>query len=488
MRPTLLAFAMSLSLGLPLAAGAEARLTVYSGDYDAVVQSVAVPGGPGFARYEAPLEFTLPSGDSTQHQGGLPAALDAGSVLLRPRGNAAVRGQRFDFAVAGHDELLRRALGQTVVVEQAVGDQRATYTGVLLAAGNGLTLRLPDGRIRVLSGYAGFELPALPEGVVNAPTLAWTLAAPRAGRQAFDFAYDTAGLGWRAEYQAQVRGAGRDCRLDLEGAAMVVNRSGTGFRGVALTLVAGEPNRVAGAPVAMDMISVTGSRAKGPEAAAPAPRAAGESYAYRVPGRSDLADGSIQRLPLLEAARGLACERRYEVGTPGGWAPTRPFLDRNFNADGGERPVTASLRFDNRGPGLGVPLPAGRVRVAEGGDLLGEAMIGHVPANEEVVLALGKAFDLRAERTRSSFSLDRAGRTMTETVEFTVSNARAGAAAVRIHEPMPRWSEWELVSSSAPAVAKDAQSAAFDLPVPAGGEARLSYTVRYRWGPDVPLD
>lgn len=488
MRPTLLALATSLSLGLPLAAAAESRLTVYSGDFDAVSQSAGMPGGPGFARYEAPLAFTLPAGESVQRQGGLPAALDAGSVLLRPRGDAAVRGQRFDFAVAGQDELLRRALGQTVVVEQAVGDQRATYTGVLLAAGNGLTLRLPDGRIKVLSGYAGFELPALPEGVVNEPTLAWTLAAPRAGRQAFDFAYDTAGLGWRAEYQAQVRGAGRDCRLDLEGAAMVVNRSGADFRGVALTLVAGEPNRVAGPPVALDMITVSGSRAKVAESAAMAPRAAGESYAYGVPGRSDLADGSIQRLPLLDPARGVACERRYEIGAPGGWAPPRPLLDRNFNADGGERPVTASLRFDNRGQGLGVPLPAGRVRVAEGGDLLGEAMIGHVPAKEEVVLALGHAFDLTAERTRTSFSLDRAGRTMTETVEFTVRNAKAGAATVRIHEAMPRWSEWELVSSSVPAVEKDAQSAAFDLPVPAGGEARLSYTVRYRWGPEVPLD
>ena len=35
---------------------------------------------------------------------------------------------------------------------------------------------------------------------------------------------------------------------------------------------------------------------------------------------------------------------------------------------------------------------------------------------------------------------------------------------------------------------RDAQSAWFDLAVPAGGEARLTYTVRYRWAPDVRID
>ena len=67
-----------------------------------------------------------------------------------------------------------------------------------------------------------------------------------AGRQAFDFAYDTSGLGWRAEYQADVSGQGGDCRMAFEGAAMVANRSGVDYRGVALTLVAGQPNRVSG--------------------------------------------------------------------------------------------------------------------------------------------------------------------------------------------------------------------------------------------------
>jgi hypothetical protein len=57
-----------------------------------------------------------------------------------------------------------------------------------------------------------------------------------------------------------------------------------------------------------------------------------------------------------------------------------------------------------------------------------------------------------------------------------------------VTEPLPRWSDWEIVSSSAPVVRRDAQAVAFDLAVPAGGEARITYTVRYRWAPDVPVN
>ena len=489
MNRTLIAVATAAALsGVAAVHAAPPTLTVYSGDYDAVVQSDASPGGPGFALLHSTVGFDLASGANTERWGGLPAALDASSVRLRPQGEAGVRGQRFDFALAGQDALLARAIGQTITVEQAVGDSRQTYTGELLAAGNGLTLRLADGRVKMLASYASFELAALPEGMVVEPTLAWDIHAGRAGRQLFDLDYATAGLAWRAEYQADLSGGARACRMDLEGAAMVVNRSGADFNGVALTLVAGAPNRVATAGpemMAKDMMMVRAQAAP-----APAPQASGEYHAYRLPGTSALPQGSVQRLPLLDRARGVACERRYETRAEyGDWRPPQPMIDANFNSPAGQQPVIASLRFKNASQaGLGVPLPAGRVRVFDGGDLLGEAVLGHTPANADVSLALGTVFDLTAERSREDFSVDRAGRQMEERISVRVRNAKPEAATVRVVEPLPRWSDWEIVSSTVPAAAKDAQSASFDLAVPAGGEARITYTVRYRWAPDVPVN
>ena len=59
--------------------------------------------------------------------------------------------------------------------------------------------------------------------------------------------------------------------------------------------------------------------------------------------------------------------------------------------------------------GLGADLPAGRVRVytadVDGADLLiGESDIDHTAKGEEVMLALGAAFDLTGERIRTDFS------------------------------------------------------------------------------------
>jgi hypothetical protein len=374
-----------------------------------------------------------------------------------------------------------------------VGGSRSTYTGVLMAAGGGLTLRLPDGRLKVLSDYASFELPRLPEGMVTEPTLVWDIGAGRAGRQDFALGYASAGLAWRAEYLATLSGTGSACRMDLEGAAMVVNRAGADFSDVALTLVAGEPRRQPSAGPMLDMIQVSGTRAKASydaAPAAPAPQASGEYHAYRLPGTSRLPQGSVQRLPLINPARGVPCERRFETrSAQGGWRPPQPIVDANFNAAQGEQPVVASLRFANRkAGGLGIPLPAGRVRVFDGSDLLGEAALGHTPAEATVNLDLGTVFDLTAVRTREAFRVDRSAREMTETLRVTVSSAKGEASTVRVVEGLPRWSDWEIVTSSAPATKLDAQTAAFDLAVPAGGKAQLTYTVRYRWAPDVTID
>ena len=489
---TLLVSALGTTLaaaGSP-ASASDGSLTIYSGDFESVAQSEGQPGGPGFALVERRVGFELKSRENQVQLAGLPRAIDASSVVLQPGdGDVSVRDQRFDFAMAGQDELLRRALGQPVIVEQAVGSARQSYSGTLVSAGNGLTLRLADGRIKVLSDYSSFELPGMPAGVVAEPTLAWNLSALRAGAHDFNLAYATAGLAWRAEYRVDARGQGKACRMSIDGAAMVVNRSGADFKDVALTLVAGEPNRApTGAPAPM-MAMATREKVMSADSA-PQAQASGEYQAYKLPAPGSLPQGSVQRLRLLDPASNIACERRYETtAQSGGWQPPYPIIDKNFAAGDGEpQPVTATLRFSNsKAAGLGLPLPAGRVRMFEGKEFLGEASLGHTAANQDVALAIGNVFDLSAERTREDFQLDRTGRTMTERVSVLVKNAKSSAATVRVSERLARWTDWEVLSSSLPFEKRNAQTVSFDVAVPAGGETRLSYTVRYRWAEDVKI-
>jgi len=76
---------------------------------------------------------------------------------------------------------------------------------------------------------------------------------------------------------------------------------------------------------------------------------------------------------------------------------------------------------------------------------------------------------------------------LSERISFTLKNAKAQAATVRVIERLGRWTDWEIVQSSSPATKRNAQTASFDVSVPAGGETTLTYTVRYRWAVDVKI-
>lgn len=472
--------AIALCCALPLAAVAadNTRLTVYSGDFQSVLAGNAAAGNADIAQT---LRRDVAAGRSEITVTGLPSALDLGGVQLHALGGAQVIGQRYDFATAAPDDVLARARGQAVEVRTAGGD---TLRGTLLGAGNGGLTLAGDGGVRVVHDYVDLALPALPDGLASEPTLRFAVHAARAGAQDFELRYPSGGLAWRAEYTATLAD-GDSCRLALTGAALIANRSGASFDAAALTLIAGEPRRTQ-APVAMkamraDVVMVTGSREY-----AVAPHAAGDYQAYSLAGTADLPDGSAQRVALIDDANGVACERRYE--TRAGqrwWGPQQPLIDRDFGGDG-EQAVVSTLEFDNaKAVGLGMPLPAGRVRVSEAdGDLLGEAQIGHTAAGETLELELGTAFDLRAERKQTDFRLDRSARQMEEDFAIELRNARTTAATIRVIESLPRWSDWEITASSVKWHKLDAQTIAFDVPVRAEGRAPLTYSVRYRW-PDT---
>ncbi|MGO4221776.1 DUF4139 domain-containing protein [Lysobacter sp. TAF61] len=471
-------------------ADGQTGLTVYSDGYEQLAGNGAPQAGmPGYALVERRLHRTLKQGDNAIEADDIPPSMDVEAATLQPLApGATITGQRYVAALAGVASALSQATGSKVTVEHTAGGAKQTDTGTLLSAEGGLTLALDDGRIKVIPNYDNLSLVDGQSRLPRQASLQWTVAAAHAGDADFRLTYPMGGMAWRAEYLATVT-KDDGCLLALDGAALIANRSGVTFDQAALSLVAGEPN-LERHGAAVNAVRDQFAYARNAPAPAPPPptvRQSGEYHAYDLPGRVRLANGSNERVPLFAPRPSIACERAYVVEADGGdWQPPQPVIAPTYRGTTGMLPVTTTVSIRNsKAAGLGEPLPAGRVRAFLGEDFLGESMLPHTAAGEEIRLQVGKAFDLRAEREQNDFRLDRSGRTITETFELTLTNGKPSAATIRVIEPLPRWSDWELVASSVPGKKKDASHAQFEVPVPAGGETKLTYTVRYRWSKDV---
>jgi hypothetical protein len=146
------------------------------------------------------------------------------------------------------------------------------------------------------------------------------------------------------------------------------------------------------------------------------------------------------------------------------------------------------LEFKNdKQYGLGVPLPAGRIRVSQldGADgsleFVGEDRIDHTPKDENVRIKLGSAFDVVGERRQIDFAVDSKARWMEEEIEVKLRNHKSASVDVMVREPLYRWTNWKILSKSHEFQKEDARTIHFPVRVPKDGEVTVKYRVRYTW-------
>jgi hypothetical protein len=130
--------------------------------------------------------------------------------------------------------------------------------------------------------------------------------------------------------------------------------------------------------------------------------------------------------------------------------------------------------------GLGIPLPAGIVRVyqadSRGGlQFVGEDRIDHTPKDETVNLKIGNAFDVACERKQTDFQ--RVGTNVYEVeYEITLRNHKTTPITIEVNEPIG--GTWKMVRSSHEWKKTAAWAATFGVPVAADGTVVLKYRVR----------
>ena len=454
-----------------------ASITLYRSDSPALYASSGDGNAnDGYAVVRERRSITLQPGVHDVVLGDLPNHLDAEAMALGfPGDEAKVISQRLLLG-QGPNAALTGLTGSTVSV---LGDNgQALASGTLLRAGeDGLVVRGNSGTT-LIRQYAAVNT----EGG-NFPTgssLRLRVDASRGGAANAVLSYPTSGIGWRAAYVATLQ-AGTSCSMQFESRASIANRSGRDWHDANLTLIAGEPNFAkASGPRPMMMRAVAMPAAA---EAMPEQSSVGDYRSYTLPAPVDLPDGSISQVPLY-AARTLGCERTELYENGGNWMPPQPMLNETFNTDSNTS-VISTLRFTAFDS-----LPAGYLRVLTTDrngvpQFIGEGRINDTPKGSDATITLGTAFDLRGQRERTSFHVDKAGRTMEEAFRITITNAGESARTVTVREHPNRWRQWTVTSSTVKPSKQTTDTLEFKLDVPANGKAVLDYGVRYTWTADV---
>ncbi|MCE9619886.1 MAG: DUF4139 domain-containing protein [Planctomycetes bacterium] len=447
---------------------------------------------PGFGVIREIRGVDMPQGAGSLAFTDVAAFIDPTTVAFEDLTDPAtvVTNQRFEFDLVSPEKLLEKYIDHPISAMVDMNTAPMNVEGTLLAARNGqLVVQSASGGVQLVNqANASITLGALPGGLRTRPTLLWDVISASAGSHKIRTSYQTSGITWRADYNLILDPT--DTKADMTAWVTMLNVSGRAYDKAQLKLIAGDVQRVQPG-------FRRGGRAPMPMAAAKNMEASDtgfqekaffEFHLYTLPRPANIPENSSEQISLFPAARNIPIERIlvYEGSDMGGFGGGM-VDDPGFGATGKTK-VDVYVRFKNEAAAnLGMPLPAGKLRVSKRDDsdgtleFIGEDLIGHTPKDEKVLVRLGSAFDVVGSRTQTDFKSDRGRREITESFKIEIRNRKDKPVTVIVREPLYRWSNWEVTASSQPFEKKNASNIEFTLDVPANSEKLITYTVRYRW-------
>ncbi|MDH4155714.1 MAG: DUF4139 domain-containing protein [candidate division Zixibacteria bacterium] len=394
----------------------------------------------------------------------VPSRIDANSVrfdIAASGRNVTILEQNYAFDLVSPAKVYDRYIDKEI---EMVDKEGRLYSGTLLSAASGsIILREKAGGIKIVltDNITEVHFPSLPDGLITRPTLFWLYQSDFAGELESKVSYQTAGMTWNAEYVGVLNPD--ENQLSLSGWAAINNVSGKTYEDASLKLVAGDIHRVAKkrppVPRSADMVMLESAAGAGFEE-----KAFFEYHLYTLPRRATVADKEVKQISLFDPAR-AAVEKKYLY---------KPDLD--------SKDVEVVIKLKNStATGLGMPLPAGRVRMFKADEdgsliLLGEDEIEHTPKNEELSLAVGTAFDVVAEEKLVNQILV-SKQVEDRLYEIELRNRKDEAVTVDVEKRL--YGFWEILEADFEYMKKDAYTMAASVNVGAGQTAVMKYKVRF---------
>jgi hypothetical protein len=424
--------------------------------------------------------IVLPSGTFDLRFMDIAATVNPATVHFRSLsepGRLGVLEQNYEYDLLDPDRLLHKYVGRDVTLVRTRTENGTTkeeeVKARLLSFNNGPVWRIGN---EIVTGIDASHLrfPELPDTLYTRPTLIWTLDNSGAGRQRVEATYLAQKLAWNADYVLTV---GRDDKAaDLDGWVTLTNNSGTAFRHASLQLVAGDLNRVR--QEARKAI-MSDERALTEVAAAPmAQESFSEYHLYTLGRKTSINNNETKQLSMLSGT-GVPVSKRYVVDG-------QSWYYRNASHPGSPLKDTVQVLYQFKNDatsGLGMPMPAGAVRVYQADSkgalqFVGEDRIDHTPKDEDVNIKIGNAFDVVCERNQTDF------RQIAPSVyeleyAITLRNHKAAPITVELNEPIG--GTWQVLNSSHAWKKTAAWALQFGVPVAADGTATVKYRVRVHY-------
>ncbi len=408
------------------------------------------------------------------------SGIDPTSVHIRSLtdpGALAVHEQNYEYDLLNPEKLLEKYVGKDVKIYEINPEtgERVELRVTILSTNQGLVYKTDEGitfdSSKGGSIYRRWFFPGIPENLISKPTLVWFLESGKKGKQDVEVSYLTSGINWKADYVGLLNE--NDTGMDLTGWVTIDNRSGAAYREATLKLVAGDIHRAERYP---SQIERRGGRMDMAMAGRPQfeEKAFFEYHLYTLDRKTTIKENQTKQMTLFDAP-GILVKKEYIYrGTGRFYARwVDPVKDK----------VGVYLKIDNKeSSGMGLPLPAGIVRVykedTDGSvQFLGEDRIDHTPVDETFDVKIGTAFDIVAERKQTDYR--KIGDHVFESsYEISIRNHKEEAITVNVLELIP--GDWEIIEKSHSYEKKKANEISFMVRVGSKKEEKLTYRVRIR--------
>jgi hypothetical protein len=396
-------------------------------------------------------------------------------------GSLTLLEQNFDFDLLTPEKLLEKYVGKTVslVKTNPATGVETTEQATVLSANNGVVLKVGN-RIETGVPLARIVYDDVPANLRDRPTLVTQINNKGATDQTVELSYLTGGLGWKADYVAELNA--KEDMLDLSGWVTLTNTSGASYKNAKLQLVAGDVNRVQPQARPMQMRKNMEMMAASADAAPMAEEGLLEYHLYTLDRPTTIAENQTKQVALLSAS-GVPVHKDLVL------QGAEYYYQSQFGEIGTKMKVGVFIEFENKEASkLGMPLPKGILRVYKkdssgNAQFVGEDNIDHTPKNETVRLKLGEAFDVTADKKQTDFKVlpnPQKGHVAYESAfEFTLKNAKKEKVTVTVQEPIS--GEWTIVSESAPHSKANSHLAVWKIDIPAEGKTTLTYRAQVKY-------